>query len=163
MASSFYLSFRGQCLQGQRPFWSWGSSHDPFSFTEMSGIFNTKKKSELQSWNLIKQDEVFYAPTVWQSLVNRFYKVLVYFVSIIMNARALSEITLHKPQNFSVSSRHLYVLGIYGNLQLENILFGGQRLENMCSFLQLQTKYWKTSRESARETHTLWRVLLSDW
>ena len=39
-----------------------------------------------------------------------------------MNAPALLEITSHKPQNFSVSSRHLYVLGIYGNLQLEAIL-----------------------------------------
>ena len=108
-----------------------------------------------RSLNQLKQDKVFYAPTVWQSLVNRFYKVLVYFVSIIMNARALAEITSHKPKNFSVSSRHLYLLGIYGNLQLEEILFGGQRLENICSFHQLQTKYWKMSRESAHETNTL--------
>ena len=48
--------------------------------------------------------------------------VLVYFISIIMNARALLEITSHKPENFSVSSRHLYVLGVHGDLQLEAIL-----------------------------------------
>ena len=42
-------------------------------------------------------------------------------------------------------------------------LFGGQRQENMCSFHQLETTYWKMSRESALETNTLQRVLLSDW
>ena len=37
-----------------------------------------------------------------------------------MNARALLEITSHKPGNFSASSRDL--LGIYGDFQLEAIL-----------------------------------------
>ena len=76
---------------------------------------------------------------------------------------ALPQITTHRLQNFSVDSQNLYALEVHGNFQLEEILFGGQRLENMCSIHQLQTKYWKTSRESARETNTLQRVLLSDW
>ena len=52
-------------------------------------------------------------------LINSLDAVLVYFISIIMNARALLEITSYKPGNFYVSSRHLYVLGTAGDLQLE--------------------------------------------
>ena len=53
---------------------------------------------------------------------NSLHAVLEYFISIIMNAHALLEITSHKPGNFYVSSRHLIVLGTAGDLQLEAIL-----------------------------------------
>ena len=55
-------------------------------------------------------------------LIDSFHEVLVLFIPIIMNARALLEITSHKPGNFYVSSRHLIVLGTAGDLQLEAIL-----------------------------------------
>ena len=53
---------------------------------------------------------------------NSLHAVLEYFISIIMNAHALLEITSHKLGNFSMSSRHLYVVGTAGDLQLEAIL-----------------------------------------
>ena len=88
--------------------------------------------------------------------------------------RGFSLVYLHyidwprSPSNYiPKTSKFLFMLlipfGTHGNLQLRPILFWGQRLENMCSFHWLQTKYWKTSRGSAREINTLRRVLLSDW
>ena len=46
-------------------------------------------------------------------------------------------------------------LGVSGILQSAVISFGGQKLENMCSYHQLQTKYLKTSRESACEMNRI--------
>ena len=40
-ASCYYLSFRGQRLQAQRSFRSWGSSHDPFSCTDTTPLTAT--------------------------------------------------------------------------------------------------------------------------
>ena len=38
---------------------------------------------------------------------------------------ALPQITTHRLQNFSVDSPNLYPLGVHGNFQLKEILFGG--------------------------------------
>ena len=72
-----------------------------------------------------------------------------------MIGHALAEITSHKPQNFSICSNTNTYLGVSGILQSAVISFGGQKLENMCSYHQLQTKYSKTSRESACEMNRI--------
>ena len=56
---------------------------------------------------------------VEELLVNHFHGVSVSFVSIIMIDLALAEFALQRPQKFSVSSRHLYSPGIYGDLDSE--------------------------------------------
>ena len=103
-----------------------------------------------------------YIPPFCPLVKNSFHEVLVYFISIIIIGPALPEIISHQPQNLSVSSRHLYVLGIYGDLQLEVILILRPEAKEHV-FNWFQTKYWKMSRESACETNTLCQILLSDW
>ena len=103
-----------------------------------------------------------YIPPFCPLVKNSFHEVLVYFISIIIIGPALPEIISHQPQNLSVSSRHLYVLGIYGDLQLEVILILRPEAKEHV-FNWFQTKYWKMSRESACETNTLRQILLSDW
>ena len=92
------------------------------------------------------------------SIINHFHKVLDEFISVIKIGR-LQSITSHKPQNCSVCSWYLYVLRNHGNSQLEDILFWGQRLENVfiSSFANqvLEDEQRICTWNQYRETHSV--------
>ena len=55
-----------------------------------------------------------------------------------MNARALAEITSHKPQNFSVFSRNLYALEVHGNFQLDCFMIGNGKCKQHSDWSELE-------------------------